>query len=224
MLDQSKSISPAATLSRKIGKLAMYPLIQDLCLSDLWTKKRWSLNPPGTTKTYKFISHIIEQINILYMIEPSHTCLWTPERDMRSIASGLRTTCHVLTGNLEAKSPRAIDVRTRVWVTDLSGSAPTIILETLEGTSKCFSCEVLSPVEPNEIILVYSWSSLADLIFAAALERFPRGRATGKNIFVESNAEPNGVVASCTQLLKYNLAAYSRSFSGHCNSWDSFVC
>uniref|UniRef100_A0A0A9CKY3 Uncharacterized protein n=1 Tax=Arundo donax TaxID=35708 RepID=A0A0A9CKY3_ARUDO len=91
-----------------------------------------------------------------------------------------------------------------------------MIFETFKGTSKCFSCEVLSPVEPNDIILAFSCSDLTDLlIFAAALERLPRGRATGKNIFVESNIEPYGVVASCTQLLKYDLAADSRSSSGH---------
>jgi hypothetical protein len=90
-----------------------------------------------------------------------------------------------------------------------------VIFETLEGASKKISCEVLSPVEPKDIILVFPCSSLADLIFAMALERLPRGRATGKNIFVESKVEPYGVVASCTQLLKYDLAADSRSFSGH---------
>lgn len=142
---------------------------------------------------------------------------------MTSLASGVRTTCHEPTGNFEAKSPRAIAVSTRVWVTDLSESAPTIIFGTFEERSNCFSCEVFSPVEPKDIILELSCSSFADLIFAA-LERLPRGRATGINIFVESNVEPYGVVASCTQLLKYDIAANSRSFSGHCNSKDVFVC
>jgi hypothetical protein len=97
----------------------------------------------------------------------------------------------------------------------LSESAPTIIFGTFDETSKCLSCEEFSPVEPKDIILELSCSSLAELIFAAALERLPRGRATGRNIFVESNAVPYGDVASCTQLLKYDTAAHSRSFAGH---------
>lgn len=91
---------------------------------------------------------------------------------MRSFESGLRTICHEPTGNLEAKSPRAIDVSTRVRVTDLSESAPTVIFETFEGASKFFSCKVLSPVDPKDIILVFSCSSLADLILKQLLNDF----------------------------------------------------
>ena len=56
-----------------------------------------------------------------------------------------------------AKDYKGKEERTRQYIKEKKENKDeSLILETLEGTSKWFSCEVLSPVEPNEIILVYS--------------------------------------------------------------------